>query len=150
MFREHGGLMRTATAMRAGINPATLYALRDAGLVECLCRGLYRVSEAEIPEALDLLTVAARVPRAVICLISALDWHGLTTQIPHEVYVALERGARTPKLDHPPLKVFRVSEPCFSSGIETYEMAGVAVRAILADASQEDRAAAVFLLAARR
>jgi predicted transcriptional regulator of viral defense system len=63
-----------------------------------------------------------------VCLISALDWHGLTTQIPHEVHVALRRSAHKPRLSYPPLRVYWVTEPCYSAGIEVHEVDGVAVR----------------------
>ena len=128
IIREHGGMMRTAAAMAAGINPSTLYALRDAGLVEPIARGLYRLAEAEPMGAPDLATVAAKVPQAVVCLISALDWHDLTTQIPHEVHVALPRSAYRPKLQYPPIRVYWMTEPCFSAGIEVHDVDGVPVR----------------------
>ena len=128
IIREHGGMMRTAAAMAAGINPSTLYALRDAGLVEPIARGLYRLADAEPMGAPDLATVAAKVPQAVVCLISALDWHDLTTQIPHEVHVALPRSAYRPKLQYPPIRVYWMTEPCFSAGIEVHDVDGVPVR----------------------
>ncbi len=120
--------MRAADAIRAGINPATLYSLRDAGVLECAARGLYRLAEQELPDKTDLVTVAAKVPDAVVCLLSALDWHGLTTQVPHMVYIAIRQGSRTPKLAYPPLRVFRFTEPCFSTGVETHEVSRMPVR----------------------
>lgn len=128
IFHEHGGMMRTAAAVAAGINPWTLYALRDAGLLERVARGLYRLADAQPMSAPDLATVAAKVPHSVVCLISALDWHELTTEIPHQVHVALQRSAHRPKLEYPPLHVYWMTEPCFSAGIEVYEVDGVAVR----------------------
>jgi predicted transcriptional regulator of viral defense system len=127
-FREQGGILRTSEALRLGIHPRTLYALRDAGVLEQLSRGLYRLSELPPLDHPDLVTVALRVPRAVICLLSALAFHELTTQIPHAVHVALKRGTETPRLDHPPLRVFKFSGPAWSEGIETYALDGVPVR----------------------
>jgi predicted transcriptional regulator of viral defense system len=72
--------------------------------------------------------VALRVPRGVICLISALAFHDLTTQIPHEVSVAIPRGAEKPRMDHPPVRFYRFSEAAFATGVETHELDGVEVR----------------------
>jgi predicted transcriptional regulator of viral defense system len=76
----------------------------------------------------DLATVAKRVPGGVVCLISALAFHELTTQIPHEVHLALRRSARTPALAYPPLHVFRFSDAAFAAGIELHLLDGVPVR----------------------
>ena len=93
VFKKHGGILRTAQALRAGIHPGTLYAMRDSGVLEVVSRGVYRLADSAPLGNPDLVTVATRVPGGVICLISALAFHELTTQIPHEVHVALPRGA---------------------------------------------------------
>src|SRR5207237_3347464 len=80
-FRKHGGMMRMAEAVRAGVHRRTLYTLRDAGILEQLSRGLYRLADAPPLGNPDLVTVARRVPKGVICLVSALAFHDLTTQI---------------------------------------------------------------------
>lgn len=77
---------------------------------------------------LDLASVALKVQGGVICLISALAFHELTTQTPHEVYIALGRGARTPHLSYPPLRIFRFSGKAFTEGVEVHEIDGVSVR----------------------
>lgn len=128
IFRENDGMLRTAAARRAGINPATLYALRDAGVIEPVARGLYRLTEAEFLSNPDLAIVSSKVPEAVICLISALDFHGLTTQIPHKIYVALRQGSHRPRMKWPPVQAFYLTEPCFSAGVEVHELDGVPVR----------------------
>jgi predicted transcriptional regulator of viral defense system len=121
-------MLRMAQALRSGIHRRTLYALRDAGLTEQLSRGLYRLADTQPLGNPDLVTVAAKVPKGVICLLSALAFHELTTQIPHEVYVAIPRNAEAPRLDHPPVRSFRFSGLAFSEGIETHRMDGVSVR----------------------
>ena len=73
----------------------------------------------------DLVIVATRVPGGVICLISALAFHELTTQIPHEVHVALPRGAEEPRLDYPPIKTYRFTGESFTTGIDTHKLDGV-------------------------
>jgi predicted transcriptional regulator of viral defense system len=73
-------MLRTGKAIRLGIHPRTLYALRDTGEIESIGRGLYRLATAPPLTAPDWVAIALRVPRAVICLISALAHHGLTTR----------------------------------------------------------------------
>lgn len=127
-FLQAGGVLRTSQALRAGVHPRDLYALRDAGALEPVSRGVYRLADLEPLAEPDLVTVAARVPKAVIALVSALHFHGLTTEIPHEVSVALPPGTARPRLDWPPLRVYRLSGQMFTSGIETHEQDGVPLR----------------------
>ncbi|WP_022949979.1 type IV toxin-antitoxin system AbiEi family antitoxin domain-containing protein [Methylohalobius crimeensis] len=127
-FHHHGGVLRTSEAIRLGIHPRTLYAMRDSGVLECLSRGLYRLAELPPLSNPDLATVALRVPNGVICLISALAYHELTTQIPHEIYLAVPRGAEPPRLDAPPVRVFWFTGKAFSEGIEVHEVDGTQVR----------------------
>jgi predicted transcriptional regulator of viral defense system len=117
-FRKHGRIMRMATAVQAGIHRNTLYAMRDAGVIEQLSRGLFRLADAPPLANPDLVTVARRVPRGVICLISALALHDLGTQIPHEVWLAVPRDSEPPRLDYPPIRVFRYADTAFTEGIE--------------------------------
>jgi predicted transcriptional regulator of viral defense system len=128
IFKKHGGILRTAQAIRAGIHPGTLYVMRDSGALEVVSRGVYRLANSPPLGNPDLVTVAARVPGGVICLISALAFHELTTQIPHEVHVALPRGAEEPRLDHPPIKTYRFTGEAFTEGVEAHELDGVSVR----------------------
>lgn len=115
-------------ALQAGIYRKMLYAMRDAGIIEKLDRGLYRLSNQPPLGNPDLVSVAKKVPNGVMCLISALSFHEITTQIPHEVYIALSRGAETPRLKHPPVRVFRFKGDAFTEGIETPEVDGIQVR----------------------
>jgi predicted transcriptional regulator of viral defense system len=128
IFRERGGILRMAEAVRAGVHRRTLYALRDAGVLEQLGRGLYRLADAPPLSYPDLVAVARRAPRAVVCLISALTFHNLTTQVPHEVYLAIPRGSEPPRIDHPPVRVFRFGPRVFGQGVETHDLDGVPVR----------------------
>lgn len=128
LFRQYGGGLRMAEALRLGINRKTLYAMRDAGVVEAVSRGVYRLASLEPLAYPDLVTVAKRVPHGVLCLISALSFHELTTQVPHAIDVALERGKAKPRLDYPPTRFFWFSGPAFHQGIETHDFDGVPVR----------------------
>lgn len=127
-FRKHGGILRTKDALRAGIHPRTLYALRDDGSIEQISRGLYRLTNAVPLGSPDLVAVALRAPESVICLISALAFHELTTQIPHEVHLAINRGSEPPRIDYPPVRTYWFSGVAFSEGIETHRLDGVQVR----------------------
>jgi predicted transcriptional regulator of viral defense system len=128
LFHARGGLMRMAEAIRSGIHRRTLYALRDEGLVEQLGRGLYRLAGAPPLAHPDLVTVARRAPKGVVCLLSALAYHDLTVEVPHEVYLAVPRDSGPPRFDHPPVRVFRVGPRAFGEGIETHDVDGHPVR----------------------
>jgi predicted transcriptional regulator of viral defense system len=128
VFTEQGGMLRTSEAIRLGIHPRTLYALRDDGEIEHVGHGLYRLSTAPPLTSPDLVPIAIRIPRGVICLISALAHHGLTTQVPHAVDFALPSHAQVPRIDGAPLRVFWSSEPSFSAGIEVVMIDKVPVR----------------------
>ena len=128
LFRQRGGSLRTAEALRLGIHPRVLYAMRDSGVLEQLGRGLYRLADLPPLSNPDLTTVALKVPQAVICLVSALAFHELTTQVPHAVDVALHNRAERPRLDYPPLRVFWFSGPAWSEGVETHPIDRVPVR----------------------
>lgn len=121
-------MLRTADALRAGIHPRTLYEMRDAGELERLGRGLYRLADLPPLGNPDLVTVALKAPQGVVCLISALAFHEITTQIPHEVHLALSRGTATPRIEHPPLKVYRFTGKAFSSGVAVHDIDRVPVR----------------------
>jgi predicted transcriptional regulator of viral defense system len=97
-------------------------------MIVSLSRGLFRL--AALPEMgdPDLATAGARVPAAVVCLISALAFHGITTQIPRQVDLALPRGSKGPKVDYPPVRIFHFSPAAFKGGIETHTIDGVRVR----------------------
>jgi len=128
LFRQHGGGLRMAEALRLGIHRRTLYGMRDAGVIESVSRGFYRLASLKPLAYPDLVTVAKRVPHGVLCLISALSFHDLTTQVPHDIDVALERGKTKPRLDYPPTRFFWFSGPAFHEGIGTYKLDGVPVR----------------------
>ena len=128
LFRRRKGVLRTSEVLALGVHPRTLYRLRDSGRLVSVSRGVYRLAELPEPSYPDLVVVATRVPRAVVCLISALSFHDITTQVPHEVHIALPRGARSPRLDHPPVRVFRLTGRAYSEGVETHSVGGVAVR----------------------
>lgn len=128
LIRENNGFIRTSDAIRAGIHSRTIYQLRDSGNLQQVSRGVYRLSDEEPISNIDLVTVMTRIPRAIICLVSALDFHGITTQIPHAVSIALEKGAETPRLEYPPITVHRFSGDFLLQGIEEHIIDNIVVR----------------------
>ena len=112
-------------ALARGFSRYQFYQLRDEGLIEPVSRGLYRLADLPPIENPDLVAAATRFPSAVLCLISALDWHGITTQIPHQVHLAVARDARLPVLDYPPVAGYRFSGLAFSAGIEQVDVDGI-------------------------
>ena len=127
-FRKHGGILRTKQAIKLGIHPRTLYALRDSGRIIAITRGWYRLADLSPLSDPDLVTVATAVPNGVICLISALAFHGITTQIPHHVDLAIEQKSKRPSIAFPPIRVFWFSGPAFTEGITTHVLDDISVR----------------------
>lgn len=128
VFRRHGGTMRTGDVAAQGVHYSTLYWMRDEGLVEQLTRGVYRLSSIPGPSKHDVVTVAARVPSAILCLVSALEFHEIGTQIPSAVSIAIGPKDREPLLKYPPVRVYRMSGTALTSGVEEHEVDGTRVR----------------------
>jgi predicted transcriptional regulator of viral defense system len=128
IFRMHGGSLRMSEAIAHGITRYTLYSLKNKGVIEQVSRGIYRLVELPPISNPDLVTVSLRFPSAVICLISALAYHEITTQIPHEVSIAVPRDTRMPSLDYPPIKVHKFSNETYRSGIEEHRIDDVPVK----------------------
>ena len=127
IFRRTGGILRTREAKAAGIHPRTLAALVDQGTVLRLDRGIYQLADAALP-APDLAIVARKVPQAIVCLVSALAHHRLTTQIPHAVDLAVPRGFKDRKLQHPPVRFYRFGDASLAAGVERIKVAGRELR----------------------
>jgi predicted transcriptional regulator of viral defense system len=128
IFRKRGGQLRMSEAIANGITRYMLYSLRDKGIIEQVSRGVYRLVELPPMSNPDLVTVSLRFPNAVICLISALSYHNITTQIPHAISVAVPRDSRIPSLDYPPVQAHRFSNDAYNSGIENHSIDSVAVK----------------------
>lgn len=126
LVHQHGAL-RPRDAEQHGIPREYLLRLLRKGVLERTGRGLYRIADAPVTEFHSFAEVAKRVPHATICLLSALVFHEMTTQNPPEVWVALPGGSRTPRLDHPKLRVFRFSRLTFSEGRQEHRIEGVPV-----------------------
>jgi predicted transcriptional regulator of viral defense system len=122
------GLARPNDLEARGVSRATLYRLVEQKLVVREARGVYSTTKHTYTAEHSLAHVATRVPAGVICLLTALSFHGLTTQSPADVWIALPEKARKPRLDYPRLRVARFSGDALSEGIETHRLEGVDVR----------------------
>jgi len=123
-FRKSGGMLTTSEALALGMHRRELYALRDSGNIEVVSRGLYRLAQMPEPSFPDFIPVAKKIPNGVICLISALAFHEITTQIPHFVYVALPSTAHRPLISHPPMRYFWFTDKLLKTGVEEHTVDG--------------------------
>lgn len=122
------GLLRASDLEAIEAPRVVLTRLNAAGLLERVGRGLYRLPDAQVSEFESLGTVATRVPQAVFCLLSALQFHELTTQLPREVWIAMPRGSHPPRIDYPPVKMVQFTGEAYSAGVEQVERDGVRLR----------------------
>lgn len=125
---RHQRVLRAADVLAHGWSPQLLLSLHQAGKLQRVTRGLYSLPDAEITEYQTLIEVCQRVPKAVLCLLTALQYHGIGTQMPHEVWVALPEGTQTPALDYPTLRIARLRGDAYSEGIQTVTEHGVPIR----------------------
>jgi predicted transcriptional regulator of viral defense system len=128
IFRDKGGTLRTRDLIALGVHTDALYALRESGRVTELGRGLYRLAEISEAEHPDLVVVAARAPNAAVCLISALSYHGITTQIPSSVHLAVPRGSYHRIKLSIPVTVYRFDPKTFKDGLETHRIGGMPLK----------------------
>ena len=122
-------VLRAGQLREAGISSATIAAAVEAGTLERVSRGIYRHVDSEWDEHESLSEIAARIPQAVIVLLSALNFHGIGTHQAHAVYVLLRQNAVKPRIDYPPIEVIRSSIPeAFTEGVSVHCLNGVEVR----------------------
>ncbi|MDZ7827742.1 MAG: type IV toxin-antitoxin system AbiEi family antitoxin domain-containing protein [Gammaproteobacteria bacterium] len=125
---ETHGIMRLVELRAAGVTAATVGRMERDGAVVRLARGLYQLPDAELDAHHSLAEAAKRVPRGVICLVSALAFHGLTDQLPKKVWMAIGRNDWTPKSGDLSIRVVRFSDDLLSQGVETHVIEGVSVQ----------------------
>jgi predicted transcriptional regulator of viral defense system len=128
VFHRNGGTLRTRDAIALGVHTDALYALRESGRIIELGRGLYRLAEIGEAEHPDLAVVAACAPNAAVCLISALSYHGITTQIPSCVHLAVSRGSYHGIKLAIPVTVYRFDSKTFNAGLETHKVGGMPLK----------------------
>lgn len=123
-----GVFFRPRDAEEAGVSYGELRKMLERGEVEQVARGLYRLSEAEPTELYTLAAVCARVPEAIICLLSALQYHRIGTRLPREVWIAIPHKAREPRLPEFPIRIVRFSGASARYGIEKVAVEGAPAR----------------------
>jgi predicted transcriptional regulator of viral defense system len=128
LYLSNHGPCRVRDLEVAGFRRQDLRHLLKARRVERLTRGVYQAIGTPVPEYPGYAELFLRSPNGVLCLLSALQFHGITTQLPHKVWFALEKKARAPRMQYPPLTVVRFSGEAFSRGIEVHERDGISIR----------------------
>jgi predicted transcriptional regulator of viral defense system len=126
-FLRERGIARLAEIRRAGITAATVSRLEREGFVTKLGRGLYQLADAALDSNHSLAEAAKRVPKGVICLVSALAFHGITDQMPRRVWIAIGPKDWKPRIDYPPLRIVRIADKFLRNGVETHDVEGVLV-----------------------
>lgn len=124
---ERRPLLRARDLAEQKLPTMALTRLVAAGRLERVARGVYSLPGRTLSEHRSLAEAALRVPQGVVCLLSALRVHGIGTQAPFEVWLAIPRNSPTPKLDRPTLRAVRMSGPALSEGIELTQIDGVTV-----------------------
>ncbi len=121
-------MLRPSHLQEIGIARVVLARLTAAGQLEKVGRGLYRLPDAPVSEQESLATIAVKVPQAVFCLLTALQIHELTTELPRQIWIAMPQGSHTPKIDYPPVKMVQFTGEAFSQGVEVIQADRVALR----------------------
>src|SRR5271165_4538398 len=124
---EHG-IVRSRDVEAIGFPRQYLVRLHHQGKLNRPARGIYTLPDADVTEHHSYAEVTKRVPQATVCLLSALVFHEITTQSPASVWIALSKGARTPALASPSLRIVRLSGPSLTAGTENHRVEGVAIR----------------------
>jgi predicted transcriptional regulator of viral defense system len=122
------GLLRASHLQELGIARVMLTRLTASGQLERVGRGVYRLADAQGAEHESLATLAVKVPQAVFCLLTALQIHELTTQLPRHVWIAMPQGSHVPKMDYPPVKMVQFSGDAYAQGIEVVYVDQVELR----------------------
>lgn len=122
------GLLRASDLDAIDAPRVVLTRLIAAGLLDRVGRGLYRLPGHPISEHEGLMVVATKAPQAVFCLLTALQFHGLTTQLPRQVWIAMPRGSHSPRIDYPPIRTVQMAGRAHLSGVEEHLCNEVKVR----------------------
>jgi len=125
---RRSGLLRPRDLEAQGISGVYLNKLHAEGVLDRPTRGVYVLASAEPTENRSLAQACKRVPGGVVCLLSALQFHELTTQAPFEVWMAIAENARRPRIDYPPLRIVRFSPAPLDYGVKTHRIEGVPVK----------------------
>jgi len=122
------GLFRLSEATAAGIHPEYVRRLTTTGELTRVGRGLYAIPAQQATEHHTLAEIAKRVPKGIVCLLTALRFHGLGTQNPREIWLAIDRRAGIPRVDFAPIRIVRISGAALTSGVDEQDIESVVVR----------------------
>jgi len=122
------GMLRPIDLDAIGAPRVVLTRMTAKGLLAKVGRGIYCPAESQGSEHESLVAIATKVPQAVFCLLTALQFHELTTQLPRQIWIAMPRGSHTPKIDYPPVKMIQYAGDAYSEGIEVFERDQVKLR----------------------
>ena len=122
------GVLRPRDVEALGISGVYLNRLHAEGILDRPSRGLYVLADAEPGEHRTIAEACKRIPHGIVCLLSALQFHDLTTQSPFEIWMALDEKARLPTVDYPPLRFVRFSGQALTFGVQQHDVEGVAVQ----------------------
>ena len=122
------GLLRASDLDAIGAPRIALTRLTAAGLLEKVGRGLYRLPDAQVSEFESLGAIATKVPQAVFCLLTALQFHELTTQLPRQIWIAMPRGSHPPRIEYPPVTMVQMTGESYAAGIEEVVRDGVTLK----------------------
>lgn len=125
---QRQGLVRTRDLEAIGVPRVALQRAVDRGQVVRRARGVYAKPDHATTRHTDVAAVAARSPKAIVCLVSALDYHRLTTQVPHAVWIMIHKSAHRPIITSPAMRVVRASGQAFTAGVEKHKIEGVVVQ----------------------
>ena len=127
LFRKKG-VVRPKELKRIGVSAVYLNKLYHEGILERPSRGIYTLKDANVSEHQTLIEASKRIPQGVVCLLSALQFHKITTQLPFEVWLAIDVKARRPQGDLPPLRICRFSKSALSYGVEKHKIDDAVVK----------------------
>jgi hypothetical protein len=125
---RHKGLLRACDLDAIEAPRIVLTRLTAAGLLERIGRGLYRLPDDHGSEYESLMTIAIRVPQAVFCLLTALQFHELGTQLPRQLWIAMPRGSHAPRIDYPPIRMVQFTGEAYRAGVQEVERDGATFR----------------------
>ena len=125
---DASGIIRAKDLEATGIPRNYLYKMHKDGLLEKISVGLYSLPNALATEHSTIAEIAKRIPHAVICLVSALIYHELTTQLSTDIWIAVPKSSRKPNIKYPPINLTYISDPAYSFGIQEHIINGVPVK----------------------
>lgn len=127
LFKKNG-VLRPRDLKNIGVSAVYLNKLFRDGLLERPSRGIYSLKDASVNEHQTLIEVSKRIPHGIVCLLSALQFHNITTQLPFEVWLAIDIKARNPSGDLPPIRICRFSKPALIYGVEKHKTNGTTIK----------------------